>query len=348
MISALRELWQTVPTYRILAALVLLYIAGRAALDAMIDARSATASRFAWTMTLPIGIAAAVAMMMQRPEVAVAVLFATSVAALSLVSGLCAFLAPTSEIPGVARRVWVFLIPLAMLALMAGFTGQLTLTHAAIFALQGAFIYYVRTDPIALLEDDPVPALLDAREDHREQAGGGRWRIAELLLAAAVVGIAAYLLIASARVSGSPLVRFGDALLGVGVVSPILLLPMVGVGAAFAQRGRTVATVHAAVLLTVLNLCVLLPLMIALWHLRPMIGWLAAGGAVESFGLQLADPPPFPLSAWRIDSVVLLILAIAALPVALNRLPLGRREGMALIVLYTVYLVANALLGTRY
>jgi Ca2+/Na+ antiporter len=352
MVDSILDLWQQVPSYRILAGVVLLYIAGRAALDATVDARSATAARLAWTVTLPVGLVAVVAVLMRRPEVAVGVLFATSVAALALVNGLCAFLAPTGEIPGMARRVWIFLIPLSMLTLVAGFTGHLTLTHAAIFALQGGFIYYVRTDPVAMLEDDPIPALLNASE--RPVKTRQPWRLAELVLAGAVAAIAGYLLIEASHQPTSPLVRFSDALLAVGVLSPILLLPMVGVGAALSQRGRTIATAHASVLLTVLNLCVLLPVVIALWYFRPMIemGWThvtsVAVAGEQPVTTWLNTPPPFPMSSWRIDSVVLLILAVAALPVALNRLPLGRREGMGLVVLYTVYLVANALLGTRY
>jgi Ca2+/Na+ antiporter len=352
MLASILQLWQSDPTFRILAALVLMYIAGRAALDATIDTRSATAARLAWTMVVPIGLTAVLAVMMHRPEIAVGVLFAASVAALALVNGLCAFLSPTAEVPGMARRVWIFLIPLSMLALVAGFSGHLTLQHAAIFALQGGFIYYVRTDPVATLEDDPIPSLLDAQE--RPRKARQPWRMAELALAGVVVLIAAYLLIESASAARSPLARFGDSLLAVGIFSPVLLLPMVGVGAALSQRGRTIATAHASVLLTVLNLCVLLPLVILLWYLRPMIEGLwarvspMAVASVAPVRYQLNTPTPFPLASWRLDSVVLVILAVAALPVALNRLPLGRREGMALIVLYTVYLVANALLGTRY
>lgn len=350
MIDGMIEYWRSEPGWRVLAGVGMLYVAAKAALDAMVDARSTTASRLAWTMTLPIGVMAGTAMLLGRSEVAVGLLMAASVASLSLVCGLGAFLSPVEELPGVARRVWVFLIPLAMLALVAGFGGHLTLNHAAFFALQGGIIYYVRTDPVAAVEDDLPPALLDAQRPAR---GRRVWRVLESVMAAAVVMVAGWLLLGSTGVSRSPLVRFSDALVAAAVISPILLLPMTGTASALAQRHRTATVAHAGVLLTVLNLCVMLPGAIMLWYARPMLGWAGMklgwlAGEAGAFPMKLATPPVFPMSSWRIDSVVLLILAIAALPVALGRLPLGRREGMGLIVLYAVYLVASALVGTRF
>src|SRR5690606_26330144 len=104
---------------------------------------------------------AALALAMDRPGIAVGMLFATSVAALSLVAGLSAMIAPIPALPPASRRVWFFLLPIAILALLAGLSGQFTLTHAAVLAMQGALILYVRSDPkVGADEDWATPVLL--------------------------------------------------------------------------------------------------------------------------------------------------------------------------------------------
>ncbi|MCC6239195.1 MAG: hypothetical protein IT448_02700 [Phycisphaerales bacterium] len=354
MIGSIIELWQNNPTYRILAALVLLYIATRSALNAAFDPRTDTSGRLAWTMALPISLVAGLAVFMDRADLAIALLFASSVAALSLVSGLCAFLSPVKQVPACVGRIGLFLIPLALLAILTGFSGHLSLTHAVVFALQGLFIYYVRTDPSASLKNELAPVLLD---DLPATSAKPSWRVTELVLVGLTVLIATYLVNVSSTAASSPLVRFSDSLLAVGVFTPVLLLPMLGTGMVLIHKGRNIVTAHAAVLLAIINLCVILPLVITLCYFQPLLfrinHWLtgsrdaiAAGQAVSSW--HLPYPPSFPLATWRVDSVVLLILAVAALPVATNKLPLGRREGMALIMLYALYLITSALIGARY
>ena len=55
---------------------------------------------------------------------------------------------------------------------------------------------------------------------------------------------------------------------------------------------------------------------------------------------------PYPLTVWRIDTVLVLVLGFALLPLALGRWSLGRTEAGGLIVAYAVYLaVVMALAG---
>src|SRR5689334_14027604 len=87
---------------------------------------------------LPIA-AVAILALRAAPEVSVSVIFASSVACLSLVLGTMFFSAPsTGPLESRNRRAWGMVLPAAVLALLAGFAAEFTLKHAVIFALEGA------------------------------------------------------------------------------------------------------------------------------------------------------------------------------------------------------------------
>lgn len=340
------------PTAWLLLGLVLVYIAGRVLLAALLDVKRATAAQLGRATALPIGLAALVAVVLGRPDAAVAVLLATSVGALTLVVGLTASVEPSEPVPVVWRRVWLFLIPTAVLVLLAGFAGQLTLTHAAILALQGGLILLVADVRPGEIDDEPLPAL-NPEPPAQPPAGWGR-RL-EAGLSGAVLLVGSWVMFEASAQPGSRVARFSDVLLAVGVWSPVLLLPLIGAAATLAQKGRTTSVVGGAVTLTLINLCVILPTAIVAWYVMPIVHYALAGGpavasttrGVEAGALQVT-PLHFPMVTWRLDSVILLVLAVALLPVALGRWTIGRREGVALVVLYALYLVGSAMLGTRY
>ena len=53
------------------------------------------------------------------------------------------------------------------------------------------------------------------------------------------------------------------------------------------------------------------------------------------------------LPTWRVDSVVLVVLAFVLLPVSLGRWELGRWEGAGLILGYAMYLILEAAVTIR-
>ena len=55
--------------------------------------------------------------------------------------------------------------------------------------------------------------------------------------------------------------------------------------------------------------------------------------------IQNESPLNFPLIVWRVDSVMLLVLGLALLPMSLGRWLPRRAEGTLLILLYAVYMV---------
>jgi Ca2+/Na+ antiporter len=59
------------------------------------------------------------------------------------------------------------------------------------------------------------------------------------------------------------------------------------------------------------------------------------------------EPIYYPMAVWRVDTVVLILLALLLLPVGMGRWTLGRREGAGLIIGYAAYLVLTAMMGTR-
>lgn len=357
MYPAVLDAFRLNPPFWLLAGLVAIYIAARAVLDALIKPATAPAARLAWTTVLIVAILVVLAVGMNRPGIAVGLLFATSVGALALVSGLATLIAPLPALPPASRRIWFFLLPTAILTLLAGLSGHFTLTHAAVLAMQGALILYVRSDPkVGADEDWAAPVLLF---DHTVPPRPHRpiWRRIELALAVLLLLIGGFFVMDAAGAPFSPIGHLPDAMLAVGVLAPVALLPLVGVSATFAQRGRVRAVVGASVLLTIFNLCVILPATVGLWMIRPVLVQLGgrAHPAVASLDgsqlgalVQFNQTMPFPMQTWRIDAVVLVILALAALPVALGRFSVGRREGIGLIVLYAFYLVTSAVVATRY
>jgi hypothetical protein len=60
------------------------------------------------------------------------------------------------------------------------------------------------------------------------------------------------------------------------------------------------------------------------------------------------DGVPYPMAAWRLDTVILVVLGLVVLPVALGRWTLSRRDGLLLVIAYALYLTLTAILGRRW
>ena len=102
--------------------------------------------------------------------------------------------------------------------------------------------------------------------------------------------------------------------------------------------GSSAAT--AALAIAMLNLCLLLPIVILLWHAR--VSALPAIHAMAATHPTVAiSPAPLVYSVvhWRVDSIVLLLLALILLPAALDRWKLAKAEGAMLIGFYLIYVL---------
>jgi Ca2+/Na+ antiporter len=317
---------------------VLLYAASRASVDALAGLGESPGGR-AFGHFFPIAAAAIVAVCMRRSDLALSIIFSTSVAALSLVLGSIVLVAPHAEAPATLRRLWPFVLPAALLTLLAGFAGRLTWVHALILLGEGAALLLAWSE---LTRADPAQNIAPHPAGHR------LLRYFNLLLCVGVAGLGAAAAILGTLQISRNLSALSSGTTVVAVLGPLLVAPMLVAGAAMPPAQRSWITTTTAVGLVLLNLCLLLPLTILLWHL---IGatHLDASARLHFRIDSLSTAPPliFSLITWRVDNVVLVLLAFVLFPVALGRLRLGRAEGVTLIGLYAVYILMEAAAGAR-
>jgi Ca2+/Na+ antiporter len=335
-----------------------LYVASRFAADAL-AARSpaARAGMLAVGHWIPVaaaaGAAACSAPLYVAPQVALGVVLGSSVAAMSLGLGLVTYLSPPASLPP-SRRAWPFVMAAAMLTLVAGFSGGLSVNFALMMVVLGLAVLPVWNDggatdtrqsdtrpSEARPSDAPtaeLPTSPAAPREHYIRAG-------QLLLAAALAIIGGRLAVIGVvqADASSKLLRAG--LMATAGLSPLLVLPMLATGANQAQRGRSADAASALIGVVLLNLCVLLPAIVVIWHLRsasPHGGLLAAVAHLRS-----GEPIPLPLTLWRIDTLLLAVFGFALVPIAMGRWTIGRLESVGLIVSYAIYLGVSAIASLR-
>jgi Ca2+/Na+ antiporter len=330
-----------------------LYVASRAAADALVrpSARPAAGWR-ALGHWMPIAVVALTAAAFGRADLSLGVVFGTSVAALALATGMITYVARPGELPP-SRRAWPFVLAAAILVLIAGFSGHLTPLHAAmLLGLGGAILAVWRG---AADDEATVPhvltELVDADAvDGAEGAAGPRsadagLRAVQGVLAVALAAAGGWAMVKGAVTADahSQLLRAG--ILAAGVLSPLLILPTLATGTDLAQRNRSAEACGTLVGVALLNLCALVPAAVLVWYLRPGSTALGTGGAPVPAWLRLfreGQPMPFPLTLWRIDVVVLVVLGFALIPVSLGRWAIGRLESSGLVLAYAAYLAAAA------
>jgi len=333
------------------------YIASRAAADALAGVDPDKPGLRALGHCIPI---AAVAFMCLRPalappdhpdgqvgeaQIAVGVIFAASVACLTLVLGVVTYLAPVGPMPN-SRRVWPFVLPTALLALVAGFDGRLTWIHAAMLMLLGLAILNVwhgGAEPRVESEYTPEGEDAPARRSRTP-----RWIQLGLAIALALVGGWA-MARGAATLDQSSRLLTGIVLAGT-VIGPLLTLPVLGNTAQFAERGHVASAVTTLVMMVLINLCAILPLIILAHH--ALSGLLPAASAaattVDPQGfVQRIQPAPYPIISWRVDTVILVVLGFGMIPWAIGRWTISRAESIALIFAYAIYLALIAILATR-
>jgi len=356
-----------VATVALLAlAAAALYLASRAAAGALTgwaaaDATSRdTPGRRAVGHWIPVAATAIVAAARNEPELAVAVAFGTSVACLSLVLGALNLLAPMGP-PPERRRTWPFVLPAALLLLIAGFSGHLSWIHALALLLLGCALAAAWREP-ALREvprdvsDGPVAALpaqpLDVTGDGTNDPPPAWAKGAEIVLCVALAVIGGWTAVSAAAKAEAVSHVVAPSLFSVLILSPLLTLPLLNPASPEQAAQTTPSQVSTLVGIVLLNLCLLLPAVTFYWYLKTGFGALPAlyKTTFSSAVLALRDnarPLPYPLTSWRIDSVFLTVLGFAFVPVALGRWAIGKWEAGALIAGYLVYLMVVALATFR-
>jgi hypothetical protein len=130
--------------------------------------------------------------------------------------------------------------------------------------------------------------------------------------------------------AGSELASTG--LLTTTLLSPLLVLPIIGTGTELAQRNQSATAMTSQIGVAFLNICALLPLVVLVNVAQQLI-------AQRSFSLDHLTGLPFPLAVWRVDVVILIALGLFLLPVAIGKWSISKMQGVGLMLGYATYLV---------
>jgi len=298
--------------------------------------RSAVPGRRALANWIPIAVLAITAIFLKQPEFALTIIFSTSVASLTLVLGAILTTANDPQAPAGVRKIWPFIIPAAIITLLAGFSNQISGMHAIALILEGVILWPLWQETEAALP--PTHAL-----PHR------KWTAWALCLAIPVAVVGGLNVVGSVTHLSLNLPGIGSQYLVALMATPVLIAPMLIHGAFIAQRGGYAVAVNTTVGVVLLNFCLLVPICAYIWMFRSA----AAGhsptdimGIVDS--LANAQRLPFSMITWRTDNILLLLLGFIMLPLALDRWRPGFAEGSTLICLYGLYLVMETAAVLQY
>lgn len=303
----------------LVGGIVLQYVATRFSLAALARADGSSPGKLAIAQWLPIVATTIAALAIKQPEMALCLVFGSSVASLSLVIGMTTYMAPLS-LPMPERRLWAMVFPAAVFLLLAGFRGRLTWWHAVMLLVMGAAFLAVWIE-----RPDPLTMPPGTREEGRSD---GLLLFPALLLVALGAAVTMY---GGTRSESRVLT---PDLLAATILSPLLLLPSLGATTVLAQGGHTDRAVTSVCGTVLLNVCLLLPAVILFNY---------GMGLFHGTARSLA----FPLITWRVDNVLMVVLALTLIPVAAGRWVPQRIEAVLLVVVYAGYLMAETVLNIK-
>ena len=306
------------------------YASAYALVDAA-DEESTGGGRRGILTAIPAVILAIGAAAMGRAEVAVAASFSAAAAAASLALGATLASAPRGAIAPTGGRGWAFLLPAALITLIAGFTGRLTWLHALCLLIEGTVVAGVWADRRKSLSEDKLPLA-----DRPKHVG---YKVAQIALAAVLAGVGAWLAVAMVGRAESAVGRPAGVPVG-SLFGLILVLPAIGLGGQLAARGKLKQAAGAQVSLALACLCLALPAGILTAYARAAVVSTSSAATTRPVSALSNDIPTvvFPPSVWRVDAMFLVILGLALIPASAGRLRLGRGVGLALVLAYIVFI----------
>jgi len=332
----------------LLGGMAALFVCSRI-LAAILPRRADQMGLRALAFFLPGAAVSLVASLLGRPEIALGVLFGTSVGAVTTVVGYIAVAEPVEAAPPRWRRLWPFLLASALLVFVIGFKGTFSWHDAVALAVEGLLLLTLWNDPG---EHATAQTILDAHapqpaEILPDPSPRATLRlILELLLIAVLLWLSAWF-VTRGTVHTAPTLRgMSTSGLAGSVVSLSMVLPMMFGSWRLGADGRGWALVTTQIAVVLLNLCLLLPILILLPYLAaifPQVAHFAGDSMLWHEGLPklVIFPPPM----WRIDNVLLIVVGVFLLPVAIGKWALSREEGMVLIAAYFFYLTATLVSG---
>jgi Ca2+/Na+ antiporter len=317
-------------------AVTLLFLGGMGLLVSVMFAARAmqfeqdgTPTRRIFAHWLPIVAAVLFVTGMGFGEMAVSIIFGTSVALLSVVSGFVVLAGPLMEVPNGPRRLWPFLPVLATLVFVLGLRGTLGFFEVTALVIQGLLLL--------LLWGSSKRTSVEAPNPYPTRP----LQIIGLICAMALAAVAAWAGTRGARTLSQLDIRYPSAVIAATLLSIALALPMVSSGVLAASEGRTALALGAQVGIVMLNFTVLLPVTILL---RIFLTAVNRPTTAPTSGFMI-EPFLYPRLSWRIDAVALLILSLLLVPIAEGKFRLDRTLGGWLIFAYCVYLMTTLLVG---
>jgi Ca2+/Na+ antiporter len=356
---AASQFWSVSPGTALLAVAALtLYVASRAAADALAGGDPDRPGLRALGHCVPVAVTALICLhpsmgrpgvddpVSGRPEIAVGVVFANCVACLTLVLGILAYVVPAAPtLPH--RKAWPFVLPAALLTLIAGFGGRLTWVHALALLILGTAVMNLW---LGGAEGNETPGGDISADAHPIRAGGLRWtRWLQLVLALALAAVGGWAAARGASLAEQSSRLLTGVVLASTVLGPLLTLPVLGGTTQVAERGHAGSAMSTLAAIVLINLCAVLPLVILAHYALTASSPAVAAAATQPADVQAVDlrAVPFPLISWRVDSVILVVLGFMLIPVSLGRWVISRIEAGVLIFAYAFYLAMVAILSTR-
>lgn len=283
---------------------------------------------------LPIAFACVTAMLLGRTEIAVGIVFGTSVGAMTTVIGFVAMGAPIGGGPGRWQRIWAFQLAAALLVFVAGFKGWFSWRDAVALLTEGLVLLTLWHDH----RNEPRPV----EPIHAPPDRPGAIRAIELALAGVAMWLGGWAITVGTVRTHTLIPHFSTSALAGTVVSLSMVMPMMYGTWRLAEGGKSWAPMTTQVGVVLLNLCLLLPILILMPYAASKLPFLShwSGNALV-WHEGLAKVLNYPAAVWRIDNVVLIIVGVFLLPVTVGKWALGREEGMFLIGGYFFYLTAT-------
>lgn len=295
---------------------------------------------------LPVALCVLVAILMGQPTVAVTLIYATSLAAVTIVLGVALLFTPhaedTAEMQPAAAWSSILSLGLPMLLLvwLIGFSGNVTPASAL------ALLIAALATLDAWAHDKPDPAA--GPTAGRTVTVSGSFRLIEAGVALMLGLVGAWAAVAFTQQAADPLRHISCELLVVMPLGPLLLLPLFSRAAANAGHGRPNSSVALAMGFVVLNMGLLLPMTAVARHLVPPVlaavepGATTAPATTAAVAAAVEFSPHMsllgiPLLLWRLDNMLLVLVALAMFGVRLGYYRPQRQMGMALLLVYAGY-----------
>lgn len=274
---------------------------------------------------LPLVGVVVVAAVLKRPEVALGAALSGAVASLGLVAGLSLMQRRTVQSAPASASSWSLLVPAAVVILLVGVSGHISGWQAGLLLILGVLS-------------------LMAQKDDTEEAKPETWKPSEveLLQLAAVVllaGLAGWACAEAARLLALRHVQASAGLLAACVLGPATTMPLLGVATSLALEGKPYQALGLCVRFTLGAALVITPLAALVF----MGVTYASSHDLSTFRSGI----PFPLTLWRVESVLLIALGALLIPIAAGRVIPKRRDGFLLFGIFVIYLVLSMLSGVR-